>query len=398
MNILVITRWFPNKCDQAKCVFTKNILDAQVNYTNYDYTLISPTPYFPKVDLPFIPEKFKKLSKLECKENGNGYDIYRPKYFKLPYPLGKGSEWYTYFKSVLSTIKREKLSFDLIHSHGIYPDGYVAMRIAEHFGVPVIIHMHDSYFKEIHQAYRQKIDRIMGYSERIIAVSEFQKNIIVDIYDEFDEKISTVYNGIDTNKFNVADHEKKDKVKLVFVGNLIDVKAVDILIHAVNLLRTDIPVFLDIYGDGKNGKEYQDLVNKLDIADIIKFKGIVSNDVLAEYLPKYSYLVLPSHYETFGIVLIEAMACGIPVIATKVGAIPEIVTSDEVGILVEPNSPESLAEGIRKAIKKNWNRQKIREYAENFSIESTARKIEKIYYEILKAPEKATNHERKRKL
>lgn len=385
--ILVITRWFPNNYEPVKCIFTKNILDAQAKYTKYNYTLISPVPYFPKVNLPFLSEKFKNFSRLPYKENRNDYDIYRPKYFKLPHPLSKELEWYTYFRAVGRVIKKERLRFELIHCHGIYPDGYVAVKIGEYFGVPVVIHLHDSYFKEIHKTYLHKIDNIMSYCKRVIAVSEFQKRNIAEIYNNYAGKICAIYNGVDINKFVGVERPPlldKNGGRIVFIGNLLDVKGIDILIRAINILKNRIPIYLDIYGDGKNKKEYQDTVNELGIGNIIKFKGLINNNVLPQYLKKYSFLVLPSRYETFGIVLIEAMACGIPVIATKVGAIPEIVASSEVGILVEPNSPELLAKGIKNAINKDWNRELIINYAKKFSIKKTAREIEKVYDEILK--------------
>ena len=394
--ILVITRWFPNKYEPLKCIFTKNILDAQARYTKYQYTLISPVPYFPKRNLPFASKRFKNFSRLDYKEKGNGYEIYRPKYFKLPDPLSKELEWHTYFRAVCRVIKRERLKFDLIHSHGIYPDGYTAVKIGEYFRIPVVIHLHDSYFKKIHKTYSQKIDKIMSYCERVIVVSEFQKRNIVELYNNYAGKICTIYNGVDINKFDIAYQgleafptKDKNEVKIVFIGNLLDVKGVDILIHALNILEDNISISCDIYGDGKNKKKCQAMVNALSLANVVKFKGFINNDILPRYLKKYSFLVLPSRYETFGIVLIEAMACGIPVIATKVGAIPEIVASDEVGILVKPNSPEALAEGIKNATKKDWDREKIRDYATKFSIEKTAIEVGNVYDEILNERKRA---------
>ena len=132
----------------------------------------------------------------------------------------------------------------------------------------------------------------------------------------------------------------------------------------------------------------RDRVNRLHLTNVIKFKGVINNDVLPQYLKEYSLFVLPSRYETFGVVLIEAMASGVPIVATRAGAIPEIVSSDEVGILVEPNNPRLLAEGIKKATNRHWNRERIRDYVQKFSLEHTAKKIEKIYNNILKINKK----------
>jgi len=389
-DVLVITRWFPNRYEPARCVFIKNLLDAQARYTRYNYTLISPVPLFPKINLPFVSKRFRNFARLDYKEQRNGYTVYRPRYFKLPHPLLKKLEWHTYLDSVLATIKKENLSFDLIHSHGLYPDGYVAVKLADYLGKPIVMHVHDSYFKKKYLVYREKIDRIMANSEKIIAVSNFQKEILIGVYPNYVTKISTIYNGIDIDKFEIGHYKKRDIVNLVFVGNLTDEKGVDILIQGIKLLQKHYnkTISLDIYGEGENKKRYQSMVNRLHLTNVIKFKGVINNEVLPQYLKEYSLFVLPSRYETFGVVLIEAMASGVPIVATRAGAIPEIVSSDEVGILVEPNNPRSLAEGIKKATNRHWNRERMRDYVQKFSLEHTAKKIEKIYNNILKINKK----------
>jgi len=381
--ILVITSWFPNNYEPTKCIFTKNILDAQARYSKYEYKLISPIPFFPKIKLPFIKGKFKNYSLLKFSEDNYNYKTYRPRFFKLPHPLTSNIEWYGYLRSVLRVINYENLNFELVHSHGLYPDSYVAVKIAEKFKIPSVVHVHDSYLYELCERYKSQIDFIMNLSHKIIAVSDFQKDILINKYPEHSDKIITVYNGINTERFKIINYDVVGNVKLIFVGNLIKVKGVDILLRALNILKTTFKITLDIYGDGSNRIKYQDMAVQLGLSDFVNFKGIVSNDELTAVLNRYSFLVLPSRYETFGIVLIEAMACGIPVIATKVGAVPEVVSDERVGILVEPNSPEAFAEGIKKAIKTNWNRGKIWKYAQRFSIENSSTKLESIYDEIL---------------
>jgi len=118
-------------------------------------------------------------------------------------------------------------------------------------------------------------------------------------------------------------------------------------------------------------------------ANIVDFKGNISNEKLSQLLPDYNLLVLPSEFETFGIVIIEAMACGIPVIATNISAMPEIVSNDEVGTLFNLGNIEELTMAIEKAISKPWNKQVIHDHAMTFSIVETAKNIDQMYNKLL---------------
>jgi glycosyltransferase involved in cell wall biosynthesis len=144
---------------------------------------------------------------------------------------------------------------------------------------------------------------------------------------------------------------------------------------------------LDVVGNGEKQLEYITLSEKYGLGDKVSFIGEIDNASLLKKMKYYDCLVLPSRYETFGVVLIEAMSCGLPVVSTNICAIPEVVISEKVGILVESNNSKALAEGIVKAINKKWDRELIINYAKKFSIKKTAREIEKVYDEILKGVE-----------
>lgn len=378
-NILVITRWFPNKLEPTKCVFTKNIIDAQAQSDRYSFAVISPIPYFPDIKMPLF-KKYTKLSNVPLVEKLDSYVIYRPKYVKLPHPYFKNFEWWPYFLQVRKTIKKENIKFELIHCHGVYPDGLVGWKIGKYFNKKVILHVHDSYINTAREldVYR----RIFRSVDKLIPVSVFQMNEITKVDEGLIHKCQVIYNGINIDERPVTFNEPRESadktIKLIFVGHLIYGKGLDILLKALKILG-NYQFNLDVIGNGPKKLEYEKLSKNYGLEDKVNFVGEISNPGLLKKLPCYDYLVLPSRYETFGIVLIEAMSCGLPVISTKVGSIPEIVTSEEIGVLVEPDSPESLAKGIIKAFNKKWDREKIKKYAENFSIEETAKKIEEVY-------------------
>jgi len=384
-NILVITRWFPDDAHPVRFVFVQRMIEAlTAGSGKYSYSVISPTPYFPHCLSKLIPSLGLKCGGPEHGISPFGYQIFRPQYFKLPYPFLSELEWFSYSKTVLNLIAGKNLKFDLIHTHGLYPDAYVAVKIGHELSIPVISHAHDSYIREhIFRKYEDKLGVVMKESHFIAAVSGFQNKILAELYPDYGKKIFTVYNGVDTAKFTLPDgHEqvRLNPCRLIYVGNLIKTKQVDVLIHAIKLIPGAIDVTLDIYGTGPELSTYKQLVANLNLQKIVSFKGIIDNDQLASILPAYSFLIQPSPYETFGIVLAEAMSCGVPVVCFKASATQEVVSSGTVGILAENNSAEGLAHAIITAAKREWNRMEIRNYAvKRFAIGKTVESIEKLY-------------------
>jgi len=246
----------------------------------------------------------------------------------------------------------------------------------------MVVHAHESYFEKLDDEYGKDIEKIISGSEKVIAVSEYQKKTVISRHVNSSGRIDVVYNGVDTKRFRPI--EKRGDVaarqpRLVFVGHLVDRKGVDILIEAVDLLKDDFSFTLDIYGEGSEGKKYGEMVENKRLSHIVNFKGLINNDRLSKVLPDYTCLILPSRKETFGIVLIEAMACGIPVVVSKVGAAEEIVSQGESGVLVDAFDPASLARGIKSILLGQWDVRKISACGRRFSLESAVEDIERIY-------------------
>lgn len=378
-TILLITTWFPNPAEPIKCVFTQNIVNAQKKYTPYNFIVISPIPYMPKILGKIFKGRLKAFSEIGLIDKVDGITIYRPKYLKLPFQLSDKLDWYLYFRAVLSVIKKYQLKFDLIHTHGLYPDAYVGYKVSKYFNIPFVCHLHDRYLNILFDRYNLKLNTCLKTAKRIIAVSKFQANMFRHFLPI--NTINIVYNGTFIESFKIRDTNCLSK-KLVFVGNLIEDKGIFSLLEAVSILKQQkININLDVFGRGEIEK-CKNLASKYDISEIVNFRGIINNSELAEILCDYDLLALPSYYETFGIVLIEALAAGIPVVASNVASIPEIVTED-VGILIPPKNPNALADAISCALRKNWDRRIIRNQAEKFTLEQTAISIANIYKEIL---------------
>lgn len=372
-NILIFTTWFPNKNEKARCIFVENIIESQSKNYQLDLKVVVPRPYIP--DFSFIPNKFKRHNSLDAFKKKNNYAVYRPFYFKMPF-FGEYFFWKIYFYSIVFWFKKHNLDpIDLIHSHGIFPDSYIAIKLGQKYNIPVICHFHDSYFKKINKNYEKYVSEIVKSAKVIIAVSEFQKNIVLEEYPDT-KNIVVVNNGVDSDKF-VSNNSKNKKNKFIFIGNLIYTKGLDILIEAIKDIDN---IEIDVYGQGENEKLYKKMADDLNVKNKIFFKGVVENEKLPTIFPNYSGLILPSRHETFGIVLIEAMSCGLFVIATNICAIPEIVVNKKYGLLFEMDNVEELKNCILKSNKTSWNRKEISNYGRSYDIHGKTRQINELYF------------------
>lgn len=182
-----------------------------------------------------------------------------------------------------------------------------------------------------------------------MALTENMKKEMQKIYDS---QIEVIPNGIDTKRFNLNKYESREKLGLnhnqkivLFVGRLERVKGVKYLIKAINnLSREDLKLI--IVGDGRESHSLKLLVKKMDLTEKIMFMGKIPNEKIPEYMVAADVFVLPSLSEGFPVVLLEAMAAGIPIISTKIRGLTEIVENNANGFLVNPKNPEEIADKI----------------------------------------------------
>ena len=206
---------------------------------------------------------------------------------------------------------------------------------------------------------RPLINKVLKDADVVLAVSEALKDEIIKTnIPNIKEKTRLHWNSIDVSKFKTTE-ENKDKFKkelvqefgidadkpiILFVGNIIKRKNVELLIDAKK--EMSVEANLVIVGDGPQSKELKEKCEKEDIQNVY-FTG-TRRDV-EDVIPSCGLLVLPSFSESFGLVLIEALSCGKPVIGSNVGGIKEIITED-VGLLIDPNDPTDLANAIDRVL------------------------------------------------
>ncbi|MDZ7759348.1 MAG: glycosyltransferase family 4 protein [Desulfovermiculus sp.] len=203
---------------------------------------------------------------------------------------------------------------------------------------------------------RIKRKLVLAKVSKIIAVSEFVHLWMKQQYYVSDNKLVTIYNGVDIKRFQNT--KKTADNKIVFIGQLIHEKGVHVLIEAINILQQKMEIQADIIGDGSYKNHLENLVANHNLTKCIHFHGVCYD--VRNFLNMARVLVCPSiWYEAFGLVIIEAMASRVPVIASRCGGIPEIITHEETGLLVPPGDAVALSEAIYMIINNLSLRQKI---------------------------------------
>ena len=248
----------------------------------------------------------------------------------------------------------QKEDIDIIHGHYLFPAGAAAVEVGNSHGIKTYVTAHGSDMFEVYKKQplmRSTIKNVLKRADTVLAVSNaLRHEIIATGVTGISEKTKLSWNSVDVDKFSNGDdsfkteHNLLDKPIVMFVGNLIKRKNVESLLEAKKIANSDY--YLVIVGDGPLFKKLNKKVEDENIHDVI-FAG--SRNDVERIIPSCDVLVLPSFSESFGLVLIEALACGKPVIGSNVGGITEII-NDDVGLLVNPNKISSIARAIDNII------------------------------------------------
>ncbi|MDD3247661.1 MAG: glycosyltransferase family 4 protein [Methanosarcina sp.] len=317
--------------------------------------------------------------------------VYFPKYLNFPLFYKYGKDMWTYFeeKAIQKLIKKESLKFDLIHAHFTWCSGVVAVKLKETYNVPVVITEHTSQtFTNAIEKKESQFVRSWNLCDAIIRVRKGDIPLFESVGVSLD-KVYHVPNGYNQISFPGPDSQYcKKKLGLPLnnkvilnVGNLYsEVKGHKYLIEAMGEIiskRKDVLCF--IVGGGKLENKLKKQIRSAGLEDYIKIVGTRPYTEIPLWMSACDVFVLPSLSESFGIVQIEAMGCGKPVVATYNGGSEEVLISDNYGYLVEPAKPKELAEKILIALDKEWDNEQIKRHAENFKWDIVVEEIREIY-------------------
>lgn len=396
MKVLIISHMYPSSFNEISGIFVHEQVKALVA-KGVEVQVISPVPWMP-FPIKYLSKKWKKYSEIPIRARWDGVEVYYPRNITFPkswFFVSSGKRMYLGIKDLVEKIYQE-FQFDLIHAHVALPDGYAGMKIAQKYKKQLIVTIHGQDFQQTifkSKKCKRNIEKVINYSKKTIVVSEKLKKIGKKYLEVNKYKIIVVPSGINMRDIypekNNNIHEHKEKKVILSVSHLIKTKGIDLNLIAIAKFKQKYPdIIYLIIGEGKEKKILEKLVNELNLQNIVIFIGEVSHHKVMKYMEGCDIFSLPSWNEAFGVVYIEAMAHGKPVIGCKGEGIEDFVEDGKTGMLVKPKDVDSLVKALDFLLSHPVEAQKIGKRAgdlvlKHYTWEKNAEKTIKVYKEVL---------------
>ena len=293
------------------------------------------------------------------------------------------------------------LNYQLIHSH-YWLSGWVGQTLAQELLVPHVVTFHtlglikmQSRAGEVEPPERQAVEQeLMASAQSIVAFSTHERDAMVRLYNADANRIEMAPCGVDLNLFRPLDQRQaRERLGLngervfLYVGRLEPLKGLELLLHTAAHLETHEPVRVLVVGGSANGDEEVDKLRRmavsLQVDDIFDFVGRVDQEDLPLYYNAADVCVVPSYYESFGLVALESMACGTPVVAARVGGLSTIVQHGRTGYLKSWRCPEGFANSLEMIVASARLQQSMglaaRKRAEGMGWDQVAGQLSRLY-------------------
>lgn len=374
LSLLTITTLFPNPVQPAHGTFVATRLEKLLASNEATARVIAPIPWLPS----FIPyPNIARLDRIPASSRRGNIDVHHPRYLVVP-KIGMSLTPYTLYHSLKRCMERLIAAghrFDLIDAHYFYPDGVAAVWLGKQFGLPVVVTARGTDLNLIPEYPRPRrlIREAAENADGLITVCQALKDRLVTLGIAA-ERVTVLRNGVDLELFRPCDRaEARAELSLVrrtlgSVGHLIDRKGHHHVIRALaSLPDTD----LLIVGDGPERRPLEQLAAQTGVKDRVRFVGSVDQRRLARIYGALDALVLASSREGWANVLLEAMACGTPVVASAVWGTPEVVAAPAAGVLMPSLDAAGVVSGVRTLFARYPEHAETRRYAEQFSWDAT---------------------------
>ena len=387
-RILTLSSLYPNVQQPQHGIFVEQRLRQLLASGQVHARVLAPVPWF-----PFTSKRFGNYARYQSipdTEERHGIKISHPRYLTLP-KIGMSIAPLLMARSIERSVRgvaASRFPVDLIDAHYFYPDGVASAMLAKKLKIPLVITARGT---DINLIPKYAIPRKMilwaaDQAAAVIGVSHALKERMVELgVDE--SKITVLRNGVDLDLFRPIDQNTaRQKVGLwqgrwiLSVGHLIERKGHHLIIEALSLLRD---TNLAIIGDGPMRAELQAMAVRLGVEDRVHFLAAVEQIELPVYYSAADALVLASSREGMANVLLEAIACGLPVVATPIWGTPEVIASPDAGVLTQDRSTDGLVAGIKELFCDYPDRRRTRKYAESFSWDNTTNGLIELFRSVL---------------
>lgn len=361
MKVLISSIIYPNSREVNRGIYVHR--QAVALAKTCEVKVIAPVPY-----VPGFLRKTRYGLNLEIPgvERLDGLEISHPRYVVTP-KIGRTWHGLLLFLSLLGCMKRHVKTFspDIILCYWAYPDGFSNVLFSKMYRLPVVIgclgsdvNLHTEYFGK-----KKLITWSLKRANKTLVVSDAMRRRLLSL-GVHENHIRVIPNGVDTRCFCPMDQAEARKQLgldphsriILYVGRLSEEKGPTQLIEAFGKLSNQPNLSLVIVGSGQMWSSCHTLVTNLRLNEKVIMVGERPQEEVPVWLNAADLLCLPSLREGWPNVLMEALACGKPVVASRVGGVPEIVTSESLGLIAEPGNCSDLAEKIERALQTPWDR------------------------------------------
>jgi glycosyltransferase involved in cell wall biosynthesis len=387
-TLLVITPDYPDKNNNyIGSIFVKNQLDSLKGYFR---KIIVIAPVFYSGGL--LPnDRYCQNYRYD------NIEVYYPRCLFFPrgivIPLIKNSyklSFDTRLSAVLRLIQREHLEFDLIHAHFTWPSASIAATLKDTYNVPVVttIHEDSGWLQEEIAMKNARLISAWQHADVLIRVNREE----IPLLKKYNPHVFFIPNGFPL-QFKPLDKAEcrsslglSPEKNIIFgLGDLIERKGFMYLVDAMARIRARRDDVICVIGG--RGPEEKNLIKRIhehNLDDCVRLLGFIPDPMVPVWMNAADLFVLPSLQESFGIVQIEALACGTPVISTDTVGSREIIASDDIGLFCKPADVPSLEDAITHGLEKSWDFRKILNYSEQFSWNIVVKSIIPIYSRIIR--------------
>jgi len=370
LRLLTFSTLYPNAALPNHGVFVENRLRQLVATGAVTSTVLAPVPWYP-AGVPG-PQAWRRLATVPALEQRHGLAVHHPRYLAIP-RIGMLAAPALLFAAGLLAARRLAAAghrFDAIDAHYVYPDGVAAVQLGRRLGLPVVVTARGSDVTQLpdYALPRRMIRWAIRHADALIAVSAALGARLVDLGAD-PARVTVLRNGVDLAQFRPpADRAAArarlglDGPTLLSVGHLIERKGHDRVIAALKLLPA--AVCLLVVGEGPLRGALEAQAAALGLAARVRFLGGVPHAELAAVYGAADALVLASSREGWANVLLEAMACGTPVVASPIPGNDEVVRDRAAGLMATANTPQAIAAAALRLLAAPPARATTRAYAE----------------------------------
>jgi glycosyltransferase involved in cell wall biosynthesis len=384
IRVLFLPKWYPNRYDPMPGLFIQRQAESLTPFCDVALIYVHPDPHCPnKVEVEFSEEREVRVLRVYYKVTGNADSL-----------MGKALNfWHFYQAHRKAWHSIREFNPDLVHAHILTRLGFIGWRISRERNIPLIISEHWSrYFPENNTYggwFRRKLTSfVVKKAAAVVAVSE-PLRMAMQQCGLTNPNYRIIPNVVNTAELMVAEAVQKTASKTMVHISCFDDKSKNISgflrsLKDLSLLRQDFTCLM--VGAGPDLDDMKELAGFLRIpGSMVQFLGVKTGKEFAELLNGADFSVLSSRYETFGTVVIESLACGVPVVATSVGVAREVINKSN-GLLVEPGDEKAMTDALFQMMDlcREFDKTIIRQgLADKYSKESVGKDIMSLYKDML---------------